>query len=195
MIEAAVSEQSQEMITMITKAIMFATLAHEKQKRKGTNIPYILHPIEAAIIVSQIKYDSDLICSALLHDVAEDSHISYESISKMFNKRIADLVFFQSEDKSKSWKERKQHTITELSKLEDDDIKIVCLADKLANMRATSRDFKALGDSLWERFNVSDKKEQGWYYKGLCDSLASLKKYQPYHEFKKLVDEVFGAQY
>jgi len=111
----------------------------------------------------------------------------------MFNKRIADLVFFQSEDKSKSWKERKQRTITELSKLEDDDIKIVCLADKLANMRTTIRDYRILGDSLWERFNVSDKKEQGWYYKGLCDSLASLEIYQPYQEFRALVNEVFDT--
>ena len=181
------------MITMISKAVMFAVLAHEKQKRKGTDIPYILHPMEAAIIVSQIKYDSDLICSALLHDVAEDSHLSKKSISTMFNKKIADLVFFQSEDKSKSWKERKQHTITELSKLKDDDIKIVCLADKLANMRAISRDFHTLGDSLWKRFNVSDKNEQGWYYKGLCDSLASLAIYQPYQEFKALVNEVFNT--
>jgi len=95
---------------MINKAIMFATVAHESQKRKGTDIPYILHPMEAAVIVSQIKYDPDLICSALLHDVAEDSHMSYDSIAAMFNERVADLVFFQSEDKSKSWKERKQHT-------------------------------------------------------------------------------------
>ena len=50
---------------MIHKAIIFATAAHENQKRKGADIPYILHPMEAAVIVSQIKYDSDLICAAL----------------------------------------------------------------------------------------------------------------------------------
>jgi hypothetical protein len=59
-------------------------------------------------------------------------------------------------------------------------------------MRAIGRDFYTLGDRLWERFNVPDKKEQGWYYKGLCDSLASLDMYQPYREFKSLVIEVFG---
>jgi myo-inositol-1(or 4)-monophosphatase len=177
---------------LINKAIMLATLAHEKQKRKGTDIPYILHPMEAAVIVSQIRYDSDLICSALLHDVAEDSAMSYDSIADMFNKRIADLVFFQSENKSKSWKERKQHTINKLKELEDEDTKIVCLADKLSNMRAISRDVGTLGDELWERFNVSDRKEQGWYYMGLRDSLASLEKYQLYQEFKELVNKIFG---
>ncbi len=177
---------------MISKAIMMATLAHENQKRKGTEIPYILHPMESALIVSQIKYDSDLICSALLHDVAEDSQMSYDSISVMFSKKIADLVFFQSEDKSKSWKERKQHTINDIIELQDDDIKIVCLGDKLSNMRAISRDYDVLGEKLWERFNVSDKNEQGWYYKSLLNSFSSLEKYQPYQEFKELVSKVFG---
>jgi len=170
---------------------MLATVAHENQKRKGTDIPYILHLMEAAVIVSQIKYDPDLICAALLHDAAEDSAMSYESISAMFNKRIAGLVSSQSENKNKSWKERKQHTIDKLRKIEDDDIKIVCLADKLSNMRAISRDYHNLGDGLWERFNA-DKNEQGWYYSELCDSLVSLKAYPAYQEFEALVKEIFG---
>ena len=177
---------------MINKAIVFATLAHEKQKRKGADIPYIMHPMEAAVIVSQIKFDSDLICSALLHDTAEDSHVSYESILTMFNKRIADLVFFQSEDKIKSWKERKQHTLDELRILEDEDVKIVCLADKLSNMRAIDRDYEVLGEGLWERFNVSDKMEHAWYYRGIADCLVSLEKYPAYKEYRKLVEKVFG---
>ena len=177
---------------MISKAVMFSALAHENQRRKGGDIPYILHPMEAAVIVLQIKFDEELICAALLHDVAEDAYMSYDSISAMFNKRIADLVYFQSDDKTKSWKERKQYTIDKLRALDDEDIKIVCLADKLSNMRAIKRDYAIIGDKLWERFNVSDKKEQGWYYQGLCDSLSSLEKYQAYKEFKKLVAEVWG---
>jgi myo-inositol-1(or 4)-monophosphatase len=176
---------------MIDKAIMFATVAHGNQKRKATEMPYILHPMEAAVIVSQIRYDPDLICAALLHDVAEDSHVGYDTLVTVFNVRIADLVFSQSEDKSKSWKERKQHTIDELGITEDEDIKIVCLADKLSNMRAISRDYATLGDNLWSRFNMKDKNEQGWYYKGLCDCLVSLKQYPAYKEFKSLVYGVF----
>jgi (p)ppGpp synthase/HD superfamily hydrolase len=176
---------------MITKAVMFAAMAHENQKRKGTDMPYILHPMEAAVIVSQTKYDSDLICSALLHDTAEDSYMGYESIKAMFNKRVADLVFFQSEDKTKSWEERKRHTILQLSKTDDEDIRIVSLADKLANIRAISRDYNVLGDGLWNRFNVG-KDEQAWYYKGLCASLISLEVYPAYQEFKVLVNKVFG---
>jgi myo-inositol-1(or 4)-monophosphatase len=178
---------------MIHKAIILATTAHENQRRKGADIPYILHPMEAAVIVSQMKYDEDLICAALLHDVAEDVKMSYESISVMFSKKIADLVFFQSEDKSKSWQERKQHTIDELKNVDDDDIKIVCLADKLSNIRSMSRDYAVLGEKLWERFNA-DKDMQSWYYQGLVDSLASLAGYAAYQEFKELVCKVFGKK-
>ena len=177
---------------MIHKAIILATTAHENQKRKGADMPYILHPMEAAVIVSQIKYDEDLICAALLHDAAEDAKMSYKSIAFMFNKKIADLVLFQSEDKSKSWQERKQHTIDELKNCSDDDVKIVCLADKLSNIRSISRDYIALGDKLWEKFNAG-KDMQGWYYRGLVGSLASLEGYSAYQEFKELVGEVFGG--
>ena len=179
---------------MINKAVMFATVAHENQTRKSTEIPYIMHPMEAAVIVSQIKYNSDLICATLLHDVAEDSNVGYDTLVTMFNVRIADLVLSQSEDKSTGWKERKQHTIDELGITEDEDIKIVCLADKLSNMRAISRDYATLGDSLWSRFNMKDKNEQGWYYKGLCDCLVSLEQYPAYQEFKSLVYGVFSVK-
>jgi len=96
---------------MINKAILFATKAHAGQFRKGTNTPYILHPLEAGIIVSHIKNDEDLICAAILHDVVEDTDITTEIVKEEFNERIADLVVSESEDKSKSWKERKGHIL------------------------------------------------------------------------------------
>lgn len=177
---------------MINKAIAFANIVHEKGKRKGTNIPYILHPMEVAITVSSMKYNEDLICAAILHDTIEDVYVSYETIKDMFNERVADIVKAESEDKSKSWKERKKHTIDYLREEKDEDIKIVALADKLSNIKSMYRDEKVLGDKLWERFNEKDKSEQGWYYKGMVDSLSSLEKYDEYKEFKQLVYKVFG---
>lgn len=177
---------------MINKAISFASLAHSNQKRKGSDTPYVLHPLEAGIIVSQIKYDEDLICAAILHDTVEDSKVGYEALKIIFNERITELVKAQSEDKSKSWQERKQHTIDYLNSVEDEDIKIVALGDKLSNMRAIHRDYIKLGEKLWERFNVKEKSKHGWYYMSLVNSLRSLNKYMEYQEFKELVLKVFG---
>jgi len=176
---------------MINKAILFATLAHEKQMRKGTQIPYILHPLEAGIITSQIKFDEDLICAAILHDTVEDSQVKYDTLKEMFNKRVADLVFAQSEDKTKGWQERKQHTIDFLKQVTDEDIKIVTLADKLSNIRSIHRDYEELKENLWQRFNMKDKNKHKWYYENLVENLRSLSKYDPYCEFVKLVNEVF----
>lgn len=177
---------------MINKAISFASLAHSNQKRKGSNTPYVLHPLEAGIIVSQIKYDEDLICAAILHDTVEDAKVGYEALKIIFNERITELVKAQSEDKLKSWQERKQHTIDYLNSVEDEDIKIVALGDKLSNMRAINRDYIKLGEKLWERFNVKEKSKHGWYYMSLVNSLRSLDKYMEYQEFKELVLKVFG---
>ncbi len=88
-----------------------ATTCHANQKRKGTDIPYILHPLEAGIIVANMKFDEDAICAAILHDVIEDAKISLEAIKLMFNTRVAELVGSQSEDKSKTWAVKCTHRV------------------------------------------------------------------------------------
>lgn len=176
---------------MINKAIIFATNAHSNQFRKGSNTPYILHPLEAGIIVSQITCDEDLICAAILHDVIEDTNITIETLKKEFNKRVADIVVSESEDKSRSWKDRKAHTLESLKVEKSEEIGIVALGDKLSNMRAIHRDIQRIGDELWKVFNVTDKNEHKWYYSGLVDSLSYLCEYNEYQEFKSLVYEIF----
>jgi myo-inositol-1(or 4)-monophosphatase len=177
---------------MIEKAITFATVAHHRQKRKGSNIPYIFHPLEAGNIVAEMSSDENLIVAAILHDTIEDTGITYSAIYNIFGERIANLVKSQSEDKSKTWKERKTHTIEFLQNCSDQEIKIVTLADKLSNVRALQRDYSTIGEKLWERFNVKDKEMHEWYYNGLVSSLESLKGFRSYKEFKNLVINVFG---
>jgi len=176
---------------MIDEAILFAVKAHEGQFRKGTNIPYILHPLEAMIIVSEIKYHEDLISAAVLHDVAEDTNYNLQDIKNLFGNRVYELVSAQSEDKSKHWYERKSHTLELLSQENDQDILMVALGDKLSNIGAIYRDYLEIGDNLWKRFNVKDKSMQGWYYKGLVKCFQPLSVYQAFSEFSESVDKVF----
>lgn len=177
---------------MINEAIIFATNAHAGQARKGNGTPYILHPLEAGVIVSQIKYDEELIAAAFLHDVVEDAGVPLETIAEKFGSRVAELVKIESEDKSKSWRERKQHTIEHLMAESDQDVKIVTLGDKLSNIRAMDRDYSKMGDRLWERFNEKDKNMHRWYYTSLVEALASLGEYDAFREFRELVYKVFG---
>ena len=82
---------------MITKAIQFATVCHANQTRKGTDIPYILHCLEAGTIAARMTntdgtVDSTIVAAAILYDTLEDDHVPYATLKEVFNEEIADLV-------------------------------------------------------------------------------------------------------
>ncbi len=100
---------------------------------------------------------------------------------------MATLVNHHSEDKSKSWAERKTTAIQAL-KTADERIKMLVLADKLSNLRSIARDYAALGDGVWERFNAP-KEKQAWYYNGMLDALSDLQQYiETAEAYKELTD-------
>lgn len=175
---------------MIQKAVEFAAKAHEGVYRKGTRIPYITHPLEAAVIVSQMTGDEELITAALLHDVIEDAGVKPEELEALFGSRVAELVLEESEDKSKSWYERKAATIQRLNKASRES-KILALGDKLSNLRSTARDYLLLGDEVWKRFREKDKALHGWYYGGIGAALKELSNFACYQEYQELYQQVF----
>ena len=177
---------------MIDKAITFATKAHEGQLRKGTTRPFILHPLEVGTIVASMTEDQEVICAAILHDTIEDCEgITEELISREFSERVAKLVAEESEDKSKTWMERKTATIEKL-KTAPWEIRMIGLADKLSNMRDIDRDYPVCGEELWNRFRMKDKNVIGWYYKSVRDSLEkTMKDTEVYGEYCKLIEKNF----
>ena len=184
-------------MTMIEKAIQFAATAHAGAKRKGKERPYILHPIEAMTIVANLTEDPEVIAAAVLHDVVEDTGFSADDIEREFGPRVRALVLAESEDKmtylpaEASWKTRKQATINHLKRLGRDE-KLICLGDKLANIREMGRDHLLLGDELWERFNQKDKNEHAWYYRSICDVLeAEFGRIPAIQEYRMLLIDIF----
>lgn len=178
---------------MIEKAIMFATRAHEGQLRKGTDRPYIVHPLEVGRIVASMTEDEEIISAAVLHDTIEDCEgITKEVICREFTKRVAELVDKESEDKSKTWMERKSATIEHL-KAACMEVQMISLADKLSNIRDIDRDYPKCGEKLWQRFRMKDKEVIGWYYKGVRDSLKeAMGEYPAYLEYCELIEKNFG---
>lgn len=179
---------------MVEKAVEFAVKCHEGTYRKGTRIPYIVHPLETAVIVSLMTADQELICAALLHDVIEDAGVTKLQLEKEFGSRVAQLVMEETEDKTKSWKERKAATLEHLEHASM-EIKILVLADKLSNLRTTARDYLLMGDAIWQRFNEKDKSQHAWYYLGIARLLSDLEKSGAYQEYKALCESVFGNSY
>ncbi len=178
---------------MVNKALEFATKAHEGQFRKGTDRPYIVHPIEVGKIVSSMTDDEEIISAAILHDTIEDCEMVTKAVlEKEFSSRVVDLVLQESEDKSKTWMERKSATINRLATAKR-EVQIIGLADKLSNMRDIDRDYPVAGENLWNRFRMKDKATIGWYYKGLRKAFEKDFAGEPaYEEYCRLVEKNFG---
>ena len=190
----------EKVLTLLDTAIIFATKAHSGTTRKGTNVPYIVHPIEAAAIVSAMTDDEEVIAAAVLHDVLEDTETTEDDLLARFGRRITELVIGETEDKRRNfpaaltWKVRKEETIAFLKTKADRDAKMLALADKLSNLRAIHRDVCVIGDAVWERFNVKDKNMHAWMYRSIAEALQDLKDQPTWQEYALLVEKVFGDQ-
>ena len=183
---------------LVSEAIVFAAYAHDGMRRKKSESPYILHPMEAAVIVGTMTHDQNLIAAAVLHDVVEDAGITIEEIEKRFGKRVRELVASETEDKradrppEETWRIRKEESLRVLENTDDIAVLMVWLGDKLANMRSFYRDWKVEGNAMWQRFNQKDANAQAWYYRSIADLTGRLSHTSAWIEYKTLTELVFG---
>ena len=146
-------------VDIIDRAFRFACEAHKGVRRRSGE-PYIMHPIEVARIVSQeIGLGSTSICSALLHDVVEDTEYTVEDIEAQFGKKIAEIVSGLTKisggifgDKASAQAENFRKLLLTMSS----DIRVVLIkmADRLHNMRTLgsmlpSKQYKIAGETLY----------------------------------------------
>ena len=180
---------------ILTQAIVFAAKAHNSQVRKGTNLPYIVHPMEAVSIAATMTDDPEVLAAAALHDVAEDCGVTPEELNRLFGARVARLVAFQSEKKEPnaqaSWQRRKLRTINHL-RIAGREEMILTLADKLSNLRSIDRDLRAQGPAFWLRFNQTNPSMHHWYYASIAGMLEPLADEDAYREYVSLIEKVFG---
>ena len=185
---------------LISEAIAFAVKAHDGMRRKEKEAPYILHPMEAAVIVGTLSHDQNLIAAAALHDVVEDAGVTMEEVEARFGRRVRELVESETENKregqspAETWRIRKEETLAVLKNTDDIAVLIVWLGDKLANMRAIYRSWKVEGDAMWQRFNQKDVAEQAWYYRSIVALTERLSDTSAWLEYKTLTELVFGKE-
>ena len=183
---------------LVSEAIAFAVKAHDGMRRKKSEVPYILHPMEAAVIVGTMSSDQNLIAAAALHDVVEDAGVTIEEVEEKFGKRVRELVESETEDKRadrpplETWRLRKEESLAVLKNTDDIAVLMVWIGDKLANMRAIYRDFKIEGDAMWQKFNQKDVNEQAWYYGSIAKLTERLSDTPAWIEYKTLTELVFG---
>ncbi|MBA3974212.1 MAG: phosphohydrolase [Candidatus Solibacter sp.] len=155
---------------MIFDAIEFAAAAHHGQYRKGTTIPYLMHPLSAARTVIDAGCPEYVVTAAILHDIIEDTRHTVDDIRARFGDRVAELVDACSEPNhhGASWEERKQNTLDTLAATTDQEVLLVAIADKLDNIRSIREDFALRGELTWNRFKRG-RDQQAWYYRSLSE--------------------------
>ena len=75
----------------INRAFQYAYDGHNGQNRKSGE-PYITHPLHVALYLCELNFDKETIAAALLHDLIEDTDVSYEDLKKEFGEEVADIV-------------------------------------------------------------------------------------------------------
>lgn len=144
---------------IITKAFNFANNAHKGIKRRSGE-PYILHPLAVARIVSsEIGMGSTSICSALLHDVVEDTDYTVEDIENLFGPKIAQIVDGLTKISGGVFAEHASAQAENFRKLlltmsEDIRVILVKIADRLHNMRTLgsmppAKQYKITGETQY----------------------------------------------
>lgn len=132
-------DYSNEDVAKIKKAYLLACKLHQNQKRKSGE-PYIIHPVNVAYILTELKADSDTICAGLLHDTLEDTEITKDEIAYQFNNSISDLVDGVTKMRRLNFESKVEQNLANTRKIitgliKDVRIIIVKLADRLHNMR------------------------------------------------------------
>ena len=185
---------------IVSEAIVFSVTAHDGMRRRGSDVPYIVHPMEAAAIVGSMTDSQDVIAAAVLHDVVEDAGVTLEEIGERFGKRIMELVASETENKREdlppedTWRIRKEESIQKLGATDDKEILTLWIGDKLSNIRAIYRDYLVEGEAIWNKFHQSDVSAQEWYYRSILKNTERLSDTFAWNEYRILVEKLFGAE-
>jgi len=117
----------------LEEALLFASSAHAGQRRKSGE-PYIVHPIETATILAELRMDTDTVIAGLLHDTVEDTDVSADDIRRKFGNGVANIVEGVT-DGPKGVPDETNQCALLLAMSMDWRIVLVKLADRLHNMR------------------------------------------------------------
>ena len=160
---------------VVDAAIRMAATAHRTQRRKGSDLPYIVHPAAIVSILQRAGFrDECVLAAAWLHDVVEDTGVTLEEIQAAFPAKVAEIVDAMSEDKvdesgvKLKWAQRKAHHLKSMTGASL-DAKAVMLADKLHNLTSIKIDSEG-NPRVWDRFNASKEELLGYYRKMIATS-------------------------
>ncbi|MBE9225534.1 HD domain-containing protein [Phormidium sp. LEGE 05292] len=168
------------------EALVFATQLHATQVRKGSGVPYITHLLGVTSIALEYGANEDEAIAALLHDAIEDQGgaKTREEIRRRFGDNVTAIVDGCTDSEivpKPPWRERKEIFIASLATALP-SVLLVSAADKLHNSRSILKDYRELGEPVWQRFK-GGREGSLWYYKSLVEAYRQV-------YFSPLIDEL-----
>lgn len=154
-------------------------------------------------IAQTLTDDENILSAAWLHDVVEDTDVTIEDIEREFGKDIRKYVDIESENKlsekpaSDTWRTRKESQLNILRNLkENQEVLIIALSDKIANLLELKQDIYLKGDEVWERFNNKNPEDHKWYHSSFLEIFENNRQIFVKNErlldvYKQLIEEVF----
>jgi len=138
----------------LDQALHIAIQAHVDQFRRGSDVPYVVHPIQVAMALGRLGASSVVVQAGLLHDVVEDCEgWSSERLAGQFGGQVAALVAEVTENKDDSWADRKEHGIQSVATLSEGAL-LIKACDKLHNLSSLALSLESADDPsvVWARF-------------------------------------------
>lgn len=151
-------------------ALQVATRAHREQMRKGSGLPYIVHPVHVSVILFRHGFSTDAAVAGLLHDVVEDQSYELAEIEKRFGPQVAEIVEVLTEQKrdargnKRPWEVRKREALEKIRGASRDAVAVKA-ADTLHNARSFVQDLHRKGHQIWRNFNSGPRLQLDYYGK------------------------------
>lgn len=171
-------------------AILFATKAHDGQRRKTDNVDMIFHPFTVGMILQKNNLCEDAVIAGILHDVVEDTKYQLGDIEANFGKNVAKIVNEVSENKSLEWEERKQEAIDKIKTASFEGKMVECV-DKINNLETLLDLRKKKGKEIWNVFNKPYEKQK-WYYTEMYNAvIMGIDENYLTNRYKKVLEQLF----
>jgi len=181
----------------ILDAAALAYECHAGQRRKNSEVPYIVHPFAVAALVGEYGGTEEQFIAALLHDTVEDGGglPVLERIRARFGDPVAEWVWACSDSHTQPkppWRARKEKHLAVMADAAP-ELKLILAADKLHNVRAIALSHRSDGATVWDRFN-GGREGTRWYYQEALTALCSHWEHSILIELGKAVDVLLALE-
>lgn len=177
---------------MIHQAIAYVARAHRRQRKKGTQAPYVWHPLHVGWLLQGAGVEEEVVVAGLLHDVIENTAVTSEELAAEFGPEVTGIVLGVTEDKRLPWEERKRQTLASLPRAPL-PVRLVAAADKIDNLMGMRRALDTVGEAAWSRYQ-GGREAQEWFLRGVAKAVrvAPERDHPLFGQLEREIETVFG---